>query len=164
MSPRRDHSTDGTGEDLTQGLRTFVRLATAAASACREPLPDVEYNLLGLVATQPRRAGRLAQHLAVSKAGVTKAMTALEERGLIERRPVENDARGVEAHITPSGRRVLAKADDAYKQFFLTVGTPEQARHLLDAVLAYQPALDREFRRLSGDETVDGPRLLPHLD
>lgn len=155
---------DQVGEDLTRGLRTFVRLASGAASACRETLPDVEYNMLGLVATQPRRAGRLAQHLAVSKAGVTKAMTALEERGLIERRPVENDARGVEAHITPKGRRVLAQADDAYKQFFLTIGTPEEARRFLDAVLVYEPALDREFQRLSGDKSIDGPRLLPHLD
>ncbi len=52
----------------------------------------------------------LAAQVVSSAQKLTHTANRLEQRGWIERRPVETDGRGLVATLTPSGRAVLAEA------------------------------------------------------
>jgi DNA-binding MarR family transcriptional regulator len=52
----------------------------------------------------------IGEHQLVSKAGVTRLIDRLEERGLAERAPCPSDRRVIWARITPAGRALLARA------------------------------------------------------
>ncbi len=77
--------------------------------------------LLYLQTHPPRRArvGQLAQEFSVTPATVSDAVRALEEKGLVERRPDPEDGRGVVLHLTPVGEaqaKKLARWSQAFQQ------------------------------------------------
>jgi DNA-binding MarR family transcriptional regulator len=79
-------------------------------------------------------------HLSVSKAGVTRLIDRLEERGLVERAPCPSDRRVIWARITPAGRALVAQAvplaDAAVEEL---IG----ARLAADEIARTRAALDR---------------------
>ena len=56
------------------------------------------------------RMGELAEHLLLSRSGLTRLVDRLERRGLVARERCEEDARGLFAHITPAGRGLFQAA------------------------------------------------------
>ena len=52
----------------------------------------------------------LGQHLRVTRPDVTKLVDGLERGGLVERLPHPQDGRMVQAHLTPDGEGVAARA------------------------------------------------------
>lgn len=72
-----------------------------------------DYAILVLLSESPGRALRMSQvaeQSIIARPHVTYRITRLEQRGIVERRPCEGDARGVEAHLTDVGFAVLAAA------------------------------------------------------
>lgn len=71
------------------------------------------YEILLRLYHAPDRRLRM-QDLAIgaflSKSGLTQAVTAMEEAGLVAREPVPGDRRGTYAVITPAGRRAFRRA------------------------------------------------------
>ena len=68
------------------------------------------------------RPGELAAHLRVAPRSVTDVVDALEERGLLERRPDPTDRRATVLALTASGRRLVdeigtARRADAHAYF-----------------------------------------------
>lgn len=59
------------------------------------------------------RMGDLAAESALSLAAVTRVVTALEAKGLVERRPSPSDGRGHEAVLTEAGRSRLGQVRPA---------------------------------------------------
>ena len=59
------------------------------------------------------RPGELAGHLRVAPRSVTDVVDALEERGLLERRPDPTDRRATVLALTASGRTLVAEVDAA---------------------------------------------------
>ncbi|MFB7719091.1 MarR family winged helix-turn-helix transcriptional regulator [Nocardia sp. NPDC056100] len=53
--------------------------------------------------TEPITAIRLAEHLGMSRAGVSKTLTKLEQKGLIARTPNPDDRRSALVHLTETG-------------------------------------------------------------
>jgi DNA-binding MarR family transcriptional regulator len=111
-------------------------------------LPLSSYEVLMVLADSPdgrARMGELADQLLLSRSGLTRLVDRLVRQGWVERKPCEDDARGLYAAITRSGRAKLKKARPAHldgvrKGFF---------SKLSDADLA---ALSRAWKRLGRAE------------
>ncbi len=71
------------------------------------------------------RMAQLAAQVVSSAQKLTHTANRLEERGWIERRAVSGDGRGLQATLTPDGRRALAAASEEHavliKRFLLDV-------------------------------------------
>lgn len=82
--------------------------------------------LLARLAAAPHRCLRLsslAAEAGLSLSRVSRIAVLLEGRGLIERRPCAEDARAVEAHLTPAGLELMRAAqathfDSIQRMFF----------------------------------------------
>jgi DNA-binding MarR family transcriptional regulator len=57
--------------------------------------------------------GKIGERLMVHPASVTNTIDRLEQRGLVRRRPAEEDRRRILAEITPDGRRLVRRATAA---------------------------------------------------
>lgn len=72
---------------------------------------------LGRLAAAPGRSLRLsalASECGLSLSRVSRIMDSLQARGLVERRPVERDARAVEGHLTDEGLALVRCAQKAH--------------------------------------------------
>jgi DNA-binding MarR family transcriptional regulator len=61
-------------------------------------------------AEAPLRMSDIADRLVLSRGGTTKVIDRLEEMGLVERHPDEDDRRATVVEITEAGLRVMARA------------------------------------------------------
>ena len=93
----------------------------------------------------------LAEHLAISRPGVTRLLQRLERAGLVNRRSDPHDQRQALVTLTPTGRD-------------LALCLPTAVREYIDHTLALLPAEDvRELTRILGalttriDEALAGP-------
>ena len=80
-------------------------------------LPLSSYEVLMVLADSPdgrARMGELADQLLLSRSGLTRLVDRLVRQGWVERTPCEDDARGLYAAITRSGRAKLKKARPAH--------------------------------------------------
>lgn len=80
-------------------------------------LPLSSYEVLMVLADSKdgrARMGELADELLLSRSGLTRLVDRLVRQGWVERAPCEDDARGLFASITPSGRKKLAEARPAH--------------------------------------------------
>jgi DNA-binding MarR family transcriptional regulator len=72
-----------------------------------------EYEVLLNLSLAPEgylRMSELADRALISTSGLTRLVERLERRGLVERRPCPDDARGALAAITETGQRLFAVA------------------------------------------------------
>jgi DNA-binding MarR family transcriptional regulator len=72
---------------------------------------------LGRLAAAPGRSLRLsalATECGLSLSRISRIMDALQARGLVERRPVPDDARAVEGHLTGDGLKLVTCAQKAH--------------------------------------------------
>ncbi|GAA2873350.1 hypothetical protein GCM10010472_33280 [Pseudonocardia halophobica] len=134
-----------TASDLAEAIREFVdlgRLARQLADA--EPPADgacvlhpSRAGLLGLlVADGEQRLGVLAASLDVDASVISRRVAALEEAGLVARRPDPQDRRAHLVGVTERGRAVLA----AYR---------EHRAEQLATALAHRT--DEEVGRIAGE-------------
>ncbi|HET6690497.1 MAG TPA: MarR family transcriptional regulator [Miltoncostaeaceae bacterium] len=99
---------DGSVERLRVAvMRTARRLRAAAAE--ERLTPTQSGTLATLVREGPMRAGDLAAAEAVNPTMMSRILGHLEEAGLIERAPDQDDARSTVARATPAGRRLLGR-------------------------------------------------------
>jgi DNA-binding MarR family transcriptional regulator len=136
--PRGDETLSGTGRHLTgEELYTWTRFLDAGRLveemlsrhlADEHAMTHLDYEVLVRVdgAGGSMRLSTLAELCVSSKSRLTHAINRLEERGWIERGPVEGDGRGVAAELTAAGRTELAAA---------AIGHAELIRHHLLGVL-----------------------------
>lgn len=80
---------------------------------CPVELSLPQYRLLALLSASEEMASALAGLLAVRPASVTAVVDGLVQRGLVERRPDQEDRRRVTHVLTGAGRSVLDAADRA---------------------------------------------------
>jgi len=73
-----------------------------------------QYRVLGVLGEGVTIPSAIAERLTVRRPTVTAVVDGLEAKGLVERRAgVGQDRRSVTHTLTPRGRRVLARADEA---------------------------------------------------
>ena len=76
-------------------------------------MPLTHYDVLRQLALAPGRSLRmseLAARVVLSRPGLTGVVKRLEAQGLVERRRCADDGRGLDAVLTPEGRRRLLAA------------------------------------------------------
>ncbi len=106
--------------------RTVARLARQVEVALATvELTQPQYRILALLSEGSAAATALARRLAVSRPSVTALVDGLVARGYVARGSDPQDRRRVTHVLTPQGRRILARADDA-----ATERLAEIARHV----------------------------------
>jgi DNA-binding MarR family transcriptional regulator len=117
----------------------LVRLPSAIDSQLQRDanLGMVEYQVLAMLAKEPRRTLRmsaLAVQTSSSISRLSHLVTRLERRELIRREPDAADGRFTNAVLTEEGMRVLAEAAPAHVAFVRNIVidalTPERLRRL----------------------------------
>ena len=98
--------------------RTLGRTAAWLAKQVELGLATVDlslpqYRILGMLDGSSAVSSDLAERLAVRPPTVTAVVDGLVNRGLVERRAVENDRRRVDHVLTEQGCRLLDEADAA---------------------------------------------------
>jgi DNA-binding MarR family transcriptional regulator len=130
---------------FTAGIRLLARLARVAERACQETgvsLP--QYRILVSISGRPLRASELAAHVGVSRPTLTSLVDGLEQSGLLRRRPVPTDRRGIWLEPTEAGLQAVADAEHVLAQRLLELVDREDVTIVGDVVGALGAALDRE--------------------
>jgi DNA-binding MarR family transcriptional regulator len=118
----------------------FARRGQLPTIAAEFDLSPVQCHVLHLMEPeQPVAMGRLAETLACDASNVTGLVDRLESRGLIVRRPSDNDRRVKVLALTPTGARLRAQLHERMKD------PPDPLRRLS---AAEQRALVRILERL----------------
>ena len=117
---------------LLETHKRLTRMLDAELEA-RYGLTLSSLELLARLAAAPDRCLRLsglASAAGLSLSRVSRIAAALESRGLIAREPCPEDARAVEAHLTPDGLELMRLAqrthfDSVQRAFFDQLGAEE---------------------------------------
>lgn len=78
----------------------------------------MEWRVLLVLAVEPAATpGRIVTLAAVNKAAVSRAVNALERRGLLERRPVDDRRKRRLLHLTPAGKALHDEGTGSRRSF-----------------------------------------------
>jgi DNA-binding MarR family transcriptional regulator len=129
-------------DDEQQTWQAFIRLrqrldAALSAGLAQDGLSTADYELLVPLSAAPGgclRAKELAAEVCWEKSRLSKHLARMAARGLVDRRPAEDDARGILVELTPEGHKVLEKAApnhvELVRRIFVDPMTPTEARAL----------------------------------
>ncbi|MHA6619137.1 MarR family winged helix-turn-helix transcriptional regulator [Pseudonocardia sp. DLS-67] len=93
-----------TADDLLELLRTIMRVGRPARLPESEDMPGWKFAVLGLLAREgEQRLGQVAAHLEVDPSVASRQVAALEQLGLVTRRPDPADGRAQLLAVSPSG-------------------------------------------------------------
>ena len=128
--------------DAFRGVARRLRIQTQQALAPWEVTPAQARALGVLTRHGSLRLGALSEHLHIAPRSATEVVDALEERGLVERRPDPADRRATLVALTPRGGEVAAairaaRAAEA-EEFFARLDPGDRAAlaRILAALLA----------------------------
>jgi DNA-binding MarR family transcriptional regulator len=120
---------------VKRAARHFDQLATEAFAA--DGVGFMEGLVLAAIffeAPGPIRPSQLAETFATTRGNISHAVSALEGKGLVQRRIDPADARGYLLALKPSGKRcalrVIAAFDKMQRQFEQTIGKSALAKAL----------------------------------
>jgi DNA-binding MarR family transcriptional regulator/N-acetylglutamate synthase-like GNAT family acetyltransferase len=152
-------------EPRVEAVRRFNRFYTQHIGVLRKGLLDspfslTEVRLLYELARRERlTATDLSRDLGLDPGYVSRMLRGFEKRGLIERRPSENDGRQSLLRLTPAGRKTFAPLDaraSAEVRAMLSRLSPAQQARLVEAMRAVQGLLGE------APEQSDPYLLRPH--
>ncbi len=134
--------------ELTENILWLLRhalyfsLTTVNDAISEHGVSTAQIGVLRQLSDEPGLSGaELARRLLISPQGVQLALTALEQRGLIERKPNPQHKRMLQAYLTCQGRNIAAtvvsEAVAAHEKVFGVLTVDEQAtlRELLGRVV-----------------------------
>ncbi|WP_109523934.1 MULTISPECIES: MarR family transcriptional regulator [Nocardia] len=105
-------------DDEQRTWQAYVRLrqrmdAAIAAGLARDGLSAADYELLVALSAAPDdslRAKELAAEVCWEKSRLSKHLARMASRGLVDRTPAADDARGILVRLTPQGRAAIEQA------------------------------------------------------
>lgn len=137
-------------DDEQRTWQAYIRLrqrmdAALAAGLARDGLSFADYELLVALSAAPAdclRAKDLAAEVCWEKSRLSKHLARMASRGLVDRLPAADDARGVLVRLTPAGREAVERAApnhvELVRALFIEPMTAEEAaalRSLADRVV-----------------------------
>lgn len=122
-------------------------IANALESDAAIALSLRQYRMLERLTARPHRTGELASVSGVTQPTASAAVSSLEARGLVNRRPDPADRRATLIEINVRGSSVLTKAKERVLQR-LSVVTAEMTVEDAEALAALQPILVKGMDRL----------------
>ena len=111
------------GEAELAAWRGLVRVHAALAREldaeldARHELPLSSYEVLRCLSKAPAgrlRMAELAEHVLLSRSGMTRLIDRLEREGMVSRSTCDKDGRGCYAGLTDHGRELLEQARSTY--------------------------------------------------
>jgi DNA-binding MarR family transcriptional regulator len=120
--PRSDeYLTDESLGELAVQLRlVFRRGRSLAVRLAAEAAPDLDPAvfsvLMAIARAELTHASDVAEHFGIGKAAVSRQLTALVRRGLVERQVDEDDARAFRLALTAEGLRVVGGANESVRR------------------------------------------------
>ncbi|HEY4023370.1 MAG TPA: MarR family transcriptional regulator [Pseudonocardiaceae bacterium] len=116
---------DGADETLSEAFWRVARLLRhrSGESLARWDIAPSHGRALGVLARHgPARLRELSEHLHIAARSATEVVDALQERGLVQRRPDPADRRATLVVLTPKGQQVStaiqdSRAEDAQRLF-----------------------------------------------
>ncbi|WP_330232593.1 MarR family winged helix-turn-helix transcriptional regulator [Nocardia sp. NBC_00508] len=129
-------------DDEQETWQAYVRLrqrldAAISAGLAEDGLSLADYELMVALSAAPGgclRAKELATGVCWEKSRLSKHLARMDARGLVERRPAEEDARGIIVQLTPEGRTALERAApnhvELVRRVFIEPMTAAEARAL----------------------------------
>ncbi|WP_373281108.1 MarR family winged helix-turn-helix transcriptional regulator [Nocardia araoensis] len=129
-------------DDEQATWQAYVRLrqrldGAISAGLAEDGLSLPDYEVMVALSAAPNgclRAKELAAEVCWEKSRLSKHLARMDARGLVERRPAEEDARGIIVQLTPEGRVALERAApnhvDLVRRVFVELMTPGEARAL----------------------------------
>jgi DNA-binding MarR family transcriptional regulator len=140
--PARDRGGQESLSDAFRAVSRRLRIQTQQALAPWEITPAQARALGVLTRHGDVRLGTLSEHLHIAPRSATEVVDALEERGLVARRPDPADRRATLVALTPEGTAVAdgvraARAAEA-EEFFAGLNDADRATltRILAALLA----------------------------
>ena len=125
-------------------LAAHARVVEAAERALAEHgLPPLSwYDVLWALYESPGRrlrAGALAEHVTISRTGLTRLVDRIERDGLLRREPAPEDRRGSYVVLTPAGAATLRQMWPVYERaldaaFGAAVASPRALRRALEPI------------------------------
>lgn len=130
--------------------RVLARLSKIVERALDDgELSLPQYRLLAFLSQGDWAASALADRLDVSRPSVTSLVDGLVKRGLVERRPDQDDRRRIDHVLTDAGREALEAADAgaerALAEVFADLPT-DVARDAHGALCRLHEAMDARLR------------------
>ena len=101
---------DGDDESLAEAFWTIARQLRHMSKGNVEPwdiAPSHSRALVTLARRGTMRLSELSDHLHIAPRSTTEVVDALEERGLVRRRPDPNDRRATLVEVTDEGQQAL---------------------------------------------------------
>jgi DNA-binding MarR family transcriptional regulator len=123
-------------------MRTLLDLQIARDLKADSGLSESDYDVLSTLSEAPDdqwRAREFAERLMWSSSRLAHQIGRMEARGLVERRGIDDDARGALVALTPRGRATLEAAAPAHVE--------SVRRHVIDLL---SPAEVRALDRVAG--------------
>jgi DNA-binding MarR family transcriptional regulator len=116
-----------------------------------------QYRILKLIGLGGERSARLAEKLAVARPTLTSTADSLVAAGLAVREAEPGDRRVVRLRLTPAGQAAIARADQAYSEWFesLLEHTGRRLEILADLQLLDESMSERRRARLSAKEQAE---------
>jgi len=115
MAPPPDSKRDkdeATPDRLSRAVWAVAVMSRHFERECLEVgLSLPQYRLLLFVRKGPQRAAELAAQAAVRRPTLTALVDGLEKEGLLVRRAVEGDRRGIRLELTPKGAETVDRAE-----------------------------------------------------
>jgi DNA-binding MarR family transcriptional regulator len=115
MGPASPESHDR--DDAAGALLTILRIARVLERIDAGVSPQ-QYRMLRLIGSGGERSARLAEKLAVARPTLTATADSLVAAGLAYREAEPGDRRVVRLRLTQAGLAAVARADDAYADWF----------------------------------------------
>lgn len=113
-------------------------------------LPLEWFDVLVHLADVPGRRLRqreLRDRLLLSESGVSRMLARMQDAGVVERRPADEDRRGVEVALTPAGEELVVAAVESHLMLVRTLFTDKLS--VTDGV-----ALEHIFAKLAGGDKL----------
>jgi DNA-binding MarR family transcriptional regulator len=127
-----DSSVNVNGDLLWRLKRAFHHgLHSLSEAVGKHGVATTQLGLMRLLAENPGSSGaELARRLLVTLQGAQLAISALQRRGYVERRPDSRDGRVLRAYLTNAGEKTVnscvTDAVDAYEELFSVLNHDEQ--------------------------------------
>jgi DNA-binding MarR family transcriptional regulator len=140
---------DSDDDSAIGAARVLARLARTLEVVLAEmPLSVAQYRMLSLLSERSVSASAAAQFLAVSQPNVSLLLNGMVRRGLVLREQDPTDARRFPLRISPTGARLLKRADrELAKQLRATMARvlddPQEADDVLAMMGWFKAGLDR---------------------
>ena len=151
-TPSEAYPSDPRAAEFLAAFDAFVqavrRARGATAHAGEDSLSLSQYSLLlGLAGKESARVQDLASDAGVAASTATRILDTLERRGVVERERDRGDRRAVTVALTPQGREMFARRQEAIRarERSFYAGLPEQERELAPHLLLRLAAFIEEL-------------------